>query len=252
MKRGLWPAMAVAAVVSTGLAGAAEPAEKAAPKLTPAERQALILKRTGGFVEKPGAIGKALVVLDLQERVAGGVSQEFADYLAQNLGLQARRETGRGEWLLALDTKRAEPGVGVVVGVADVAGLPALLVAPESRWALINVAALQTPGCERETLHKRVSKELWRAFGWVMGAGLSQFEPCLMKPITKPAELDALKAETLSPEPFNMVMLRTMNQWEIQKPQPVAYRKACQEGWAPAPTNAAQKAIWDEIKGARP
>ena len=27
----------------------------------------------------------------------------------------------------------------------------------------------------------------------------------------------------------------------------VAYKKACQEGWAPAPTNDIQKAIWDKV-----
>ena len=26
------------------------------------------------------------------------------------------------------------------------------------------------------------------------------------------------------------------------------YRKACQEGWAPAPTNEYQKAIWDKVR----
>ena len=25
------------------------------------------------------------------------------------------------------------------------------------------------------------------------------------------------------------------------------YRKACEEGWAPAPTNDVQKAIWDKV-----
>ena len=25
------------------------------------------------------------------------------------------------------------------------------------------------------------------------------------------------------------------------------YRRACQEGWAPAPTNDVQKAIWDKV-----
>ena len=26
------------------------------------------------------------------------------------------------------------------------------------------------------------------------------------------------------------------------------YKRACQEGWAPAPTNAYQKAIWEQVK----
>jgi hypothetical protein len=26
------------------------------------------------------------------------------------------------------------------------------------------------------------------------------------------------------------------------------YRKACREGWAPAPTNDIQKAIWEQVK----
>ncbi len=32
------------------------------------------------------------------------------------------------------------------------------------------------------------------------------------------------------------------------KPQSrTTYRKACEEGWAPAPTNDVQKAIWDKV-----
>ena len=27
----------------------------------------------------------------------------------------------------------------------------------------------------------------------------------------------------------------------------IPYRQACQEGWAPAPTNAVQRAIWNKV-----
>ena len=29
------------------------------------------------------------------------------------------------------------------------------------------------------------------------------------------------------------------------------YRKACREGWAPAPTNDVQKAIWEDINATK-
>jgi hypothetical protein len=34
----------------------------------------------------------------------------------------------------------------------------------------------------------------------------------------------------------------------IKPARMTTYRKACEEGWAPMPTNSVQKAIWDEVK----
>jgi len=54
-------------------------------------------------------------------------------------------------------------------------------------------------------------------------------------------------AKCVSPEPY-MKIRKTAQKMEIANSILVPYRKACEEGWAPMPTNAIQKAIWDEVK----
>lgn len=229
----------------------AEPApdKSGAAKLSPSERQALILKRTGGYIQKPGAETKTLVVLDLQKTVPSGVAEGFSDYLSKNLSINTRREAGEGDYLAAINGKRAEKGNAAVLALVEKPGQPALLIAPEACWGMVNVAALKTAGCDDATLSRRVEKELWRAFGMVMGAGQSRSAECLLKPVFKPDDLDALKAKTLSVEAFNMDIIPYMSHLQLQLPPPVSYRKACEEGWAPAPTNELQKTVWDEVKG---
>ncbi len=140
-----------------------------------------------------------------------------------------------------------DPAVAAVVVVGDSAGYPALLVAPESRWALVNVAALGGPDTAPDTLAERTIKEVWRAFGYLMGAAHSNFETCLMKPVLAPADLDALKVKCISPEPLNKILAHAQK-LGIKPARMTTYRKAVEEGWAPAPTNDVQKALWDEVK----
>ena len=80
-----------------------------------------------------------------------------------------------------------------------------------------------------------------------MGAANSNFEHCLLKPVLTPADLDALKSLSLSPEPFNKIMMQAQK-LGITPLRTTSYRKAVEEGWAPAPTNVFQSAIWNALK----
>jgi hypothetical protein len=88
---------------------------------------------------------------------------------------------------------------------------------------------------------------MWRAFGYVMGAANSNFEHCLLKPVFATADLDALTPKSLSPEPFAKIMTQAQKMG-IKPARMTSYRKAVEEGWAPAPTNDFQRAIWQELK----
>jgi hypothetical protein len=41
-------------------------------------------------------------------------------------------------------------------------------------------------------------------------------------------------------------IVRGLPSYDLVAPRIVPYKLACEEGWAPAPTNEYQKAIWDE------
>ena len=104
--------------------------------------------------------------------------------------------------------------------------------------------------CASGILSVRTRKELWRAFAYLMGAANSTFEHCLMKTVTNLSDLDALKETVVSPEPLGKVMAHAQK-LGMKTLRTATYKKASEEGWAPAPTNDIQKAIWDEAKKPR-
>ena len=49
-------------------------------------------------------------------------------------------------------------------------------------------------------------------------------------------------------QPMNMAkMQRFLKRFGVKKEAKIPYRVAAQQGWAPAPTNDIQKAVWDEV-----
>ena len=238
------------AALSCSLTATAQPAPGAATKparvMDPAARSNMLAK-TGGMVQSP-VEGPQFLFLNTQTRVAATVLDEPADQISKMLRLPAtRKDAPAAEPLAAAANALKDKQTAAVIILCDSKDHPSLLIAPENRWALVNVAALSDGNASAETLALRTQKEVWRAFGYLMGAAHSNFEACLMQPVLSVSDLDALKGKSLSPEPFNKIMAHAQKLG--MKPQRMAtYRKAVEEGWAPAPANDFQKAIWDELK----
>ena len=94
----------------------------------------------------------------------------------------------------------------------------------------------------------RVSKEVWRAIGFVGGLGYSMEENDIMQPFYTIKELDASRYPFI--QPMNMAKMQKMwKRFGVKKERRIPYRVAVQEGWAATPTNDYQKAIWDEVRG---
>lgn len=137
--------------------------------------------------------------------------------------------------------------VGAFVQIAEKGKeAPMLLCAPEENWATVNLTRLWEDEPDEATAKLRVRKEVWRALGYALGAANPLQQPCLMRPIRRARDLDREKPEMCSPQPV-MSMKWTASQLGLASYTRVTYRKACQAGWAPAPTNDVQKAIWKEI-----
>lgn len=206
-----------------------------------------LLKKTGGFI-RVKAEGASLLFLNTQTRVPSPVVEEVSGLVTRNLRLPSvAKSLASDEPVSAALAALADTNTAAVVVIADSPGYPALLVAPENRWVLVNVAALCGTGVSDETLADRTRKEMWRAFGYLMGAAHSNSEQCLLKPVLTPADLDAFKTKALCPEPFNKILFHAQK-LGIKIARTTTYRKAVEEGWAPAPTNDFQRAIWDELK----
>ena len=80
----------------------------------------------------------------------------------------------------------------------------------------------------------------------MLGASDSMMQPCLMSPVHSLSDLDANTCVMPTMEPFNM-MINNVRKLGVAVRRRVSYHKACEEGWAPAPTNDIQRAIWDKV-----
>ena len=206
-----------------------------------------MLAKTGGILPTP-ATGPAILFLNTQKRIPAQALHAIPDQIQKTLRLPCRTsDKPSSEPVADAVSAVADTNNAAAVVIGDAAGYPALLIAPESRWALVNVAALGGPDVPADKLAERVQKETWRAFGYLMGAANTSFEHCLLKSVFTPADLDALKAHGLSPEPFTKIMAHAQK-LGMKPSRSTTYRKAVEEGWAPAPTNDFQRAIWQELK----
>jgi hypothetical protein len=227
---------------------AATPAAGTVRVMTPAARSNM-LARTGGLVQSP-VIGPAILFLNTQKRVPAASLREATDQIQKMLRLPCMiSDQAPTEPVADAAKALANAHTAAVIVICDAANQPSLLIAPESRWALVNVAALGGSGVSDQVLAERVQKETWRAFGYLMGAANSNFEHCLLKPVLAPADLDALKTKSICPEPFNKIMMQAQRMG-MKPTRTTTYRKAVEEGWAPAPTNEIQRAICAEVKKA--
>lgn len=220
--------------LSTVLAFAAEPF-KVDPKAAAAHK-AKMLKRTGGYVVKPGK-GFVAIVNRQQKADAKAISEAIAPVL----------KYGRIDIRIVTDEKDAKDA-GMVVRLLDEPGKPVLLVAPESWWAEVNVAALTpdlpTEDAKRKFFVPRFQKEILRAFAYAAGAGGSSFNGNVLD-VTDIRDLDHVQA-VLPVDALDMAIDHLAKRGVTQAEQ-MSYRTACKEGWAAAPTNDVQKAVWDEV-----
>jgi hypothetical protein len=212
---------------------------------SPAERRAAILARTGGPIMRPSR-EPGVCFMNFQKRVPTGELRYALQGISAVFQMSAYSRDGKAGEEKNLKSLVGKPHVAVVA-IVDEPGQPALLTSPDECWAKINVAALSADNPDEYKLKLRVNKEMWRAFAFVCGGCYTETPACLLKPARSLAELDGIKGTTIGPDSF----LRVHSYLVDAKCTPAgmtSYRTAVKEGWAPAPTNDIQKAVWDSVK----
>lgn len=125
-------------------------------------------------------------------------------------------------------------------------GQTPMLVAHENGWAKYDVGALVKDVPDDRLRDQRFTKEFWRTFAYLLGAGHSQMQPSLMGDIRSAKALDSINM--LAPYPDALTPITQTAQRVGVKPAKMAtYRRACEEGWAPKPENEIQRQIWDKV-----
>ena len=133
------------------------------------------------------------------------------------------------------------------IWIVDDPDLPLSLCAPEAGWGVMNVAPLVADKPDAAKLARRVEKMLNRTFSAVHQGGRANMSPnCVTETAFDVASLDALICSELSPEPL-MKAQANMIATGYRTQKVGTYLSACEEGWAPAPTNDVQRKIWNAV-----
>lgn len=230
--------------------------EKPAKELTPEEieqnhakaaafRKAIADK--GGWVSVPMA-GPAIKLIDATSK---GWALEGLEAVKANLdrfGLcpsEAVRKQLAGN-ALAEGRAAAKESCGVVMLVDGAEDAPLVAVYPEEHLAIIDMTALSKGASGSGVRQDRVEKLTWRAIGHLVGCGAPDGYTCVMKPVRNMAELDAMPNKFIHPATFFKAR-PYFDMCGVTPARKGTYESACQQGWAPAPTNDVQKSIWDKV-----
>ncbi|MBQ2628070.1 MAG: hypothetical protein IJG13_00185 [Kiritimatiellae bacterium] len=196
------------------------------------------IRREGGLVLEPGTQKGEIAYVNCQSAARDEWIDEIAAYFRREAKFKV--SVGRG----AFDLKSPKLAGDMTLFVVDDPAMPVLLVAPENRWAAVNVATLRS---EKEPFFRaRVLKELARGFAMLCGASDSQFPGALTSAITKTADLDRHTDYRLPVDLFSRFR-RYMKSFGVTPGNIETYETACCQGWAPPPTNELQKAIWEKV-----
>ena len=238
-------------VLTVGIAlfGLAACAEETAPAPSRPPRSALVraaqMRRFGGLVVRPDSGRGRIAVVDAGTDRGEEIARTVAAF-AKEIKIHIEVTAGERPALGTASALRAKTGAEAVLFVTDDAGLPALLSAPEDRWVIVNVARLADGAATPETVGRRVRCEVARGLALLSGAAASMFPNSLMSAVTGPKDLDTVSDEIPPAEVFAR-MPGYLKGFGITPTVAIPYRTACEEGWAPAPTNDAQRAIWEKV-----
>lgn len=213
-----------------------------------AQIQRRIYSRTGGILNRKITKGRRIAYLNMQDRVSDKAVAEVLETQNRIVRRVITFERLEGKFDIAtVPEVMKKADVAEAIFIVDDTVLPSLLVAHESKWAMINVAALASDKPDQVVLDERVRLEMWRALALLNGAGNSMMGKCVLKSVFKNSDLDALGAKAFSPEPLNKIF-QHLDLTDVAKRETCTYRKACEEGWAPEPKDDVQRKIWNEVR----
>lgn len=248
-------AFCAAAIFAAALAAPSAQQRERTPEERERSRQ-IRIQRYLAKVEKEGGLvdglipGKDIRIVNAQTSVA---EAEIADVVkAMRNTLRVKIDivpvAGDEKCPFAVAERAFEGGnTAGVVALVESEKFPRLVIRPEDHTAIVNVSELKKDTPDAEKLALRVRKEIWRGFGYAMGAANSGFQPCVMRDVKSLADLDEKPIAILSPEPL-MRIEPALRQLGLAQLRHATYKRACEEGWAPAPTNDWQKAVWEKVK----
>lgn len=191
---------------------------------------------TGGELIKKGSFAGCVAIIDEQNQLANSDISDVAKILAE------------ATLCNVIATTDPKYSADFVVRVVHDNQHPLMLIAPEDKWAIVNVKKIADgvrAGQSREKLFVgRARKEIIKAFSLLCGGGSSQFPGNIMN-------TPDLKSLDMVPEQIPMDMVgyyqAYLSAHGVTPKEMTTYKIACREGWAPLPTNDVQQVIWNRV-----
>ena len=197
--------------------------------------------RTGGEIQIPNSQRGNIVFVNAQNAADEGLIFEVADGFAKEHHLKINVQ--KGDFSLPNPTIKGSASLFIVNDV----NLPTILHAPENKWTMVNLARLREGnGSKPQFYSERVKKEVTRGFCLLAGAQTSNYPDSLLTSVTRPADLDRFLGCRLQVD-IQERFIPYLKGFGITPAKFTTYLEACQEGWAPPPTNDVQKAVWEKV-----
>ena len=196
-------------------------------------------KNTGGVVVKPNSRQGRIVFVNRQSRMKQKAIEDIAAQLSQLSRLDIASVKGEADIPPAKAAERY--GATIALTITDEKGAPLMLLAPEDGWGVLNVSRIK-PG---ENFDAACCKGLLRTFAHLCMSGMSQIGGNVMSAVRLE---DALGLDSSLPMDVTMKQLKYLSAMGVTPDVRTTYVKACREGWAPAPTNDVQRAIWERTR----
>lgn len=222
-------------------------------EVTPEVRAKIQAKRAerlaslGGLVTKVQK-GNVVRVVNTQDDVSLDMIKSVISNINVGVGLPIEFAEQKPGACALEDVKilMKSPKTGALLYIVKSDKLPSILSAPEDAWAILNFNSIADDFPPDEVKDARISKELNRAFANVFNAGLSVSKPCVMVPVYGKVDLDGIKVNRMGPEISSKIAGAAVYR-DINPIRTTTYQRACEEGWAPVPTNDVQKSIWEKV-----
>lgn len=191
--------------------------------------------RTGGIVTKRDGNLRVLALINVENVV----DQEVLNLVAQ--------EMQKGLLFSIVATNERPANAGLVIEIKDSDYPASMITAPENGYGMLNVRTLKMDSPSKEKLNRRLTQQIWRTTILTLGGGYDIEPRCLMKPFATVQELDACSSTCACPMSYTAAVSGAAR-FGVKPPIRMTYKQACEEGWAPPPTNAVQQAIWDKVR----
>ncbi len=197
----------------------------------------IAMKHYGGRIRQPDSERGEIVFVNAQKTVDARVLEKVVAKLER-----------RFRFVVKVSEKDVEPGTGrFVIRLEDLDRKARVILAPEDCWVSVNVRGLAADKPPKAILADRFEKEALRAFAFVCGGTCGSEPGGLCRMVTDLSDLDAIPGLDYALD-VEARIFNNMNRTDVRPYRIAKYSEAVQEGWAPAPTNDFQKAIWDRIR----